>query len=184
MSYLPLDLMTSEIRNHRRLRVKDDDPSYTLGTQFRISYPLTITSGSPITLRFISPINFELIEQGLESHQSGFSLEAFRSTQGAETGTFNTDIPLYKNNSQSTANDYFASISVQTGGGFTPSNGELSVETLNVLSASSTAQKSTSFAGASGKRGLSAGTYYLKFSKLGGSGDALGVYSLIFNENP
>tara|TARA_R110000851_G_scaffold109136_2_gene231199 strand:+ start:207 stop:761 length:555 start_codon:yes stop_codon:yes gene_type:complete len=184
MSYLPIDLMTSEIRARRRLKVENDDPSYELGTQFRISYPLTVSSSTAVTIRFISPVNFELIEQGLESHQSGFTLEAFRSAQGSPTGVFDSQVPVYKNNSQTTATTYDRQVSVDTGGGFTQDEGQTAVETLNVLSASSTAQRTTSFAGSNGKRGLPAGTYYLRFTKLGGAGDSLGVFSLIFDERP
>ena len=176
--------MTSERRAHRRLKVENDDPSYGLGTQFRISYPLTVSASDPVTIRFISPIDFELIEQSLESHQSGFTLEVFRNIQGSPTGVFNAPVPVYKNNSQSTAEDYTMQISVDTGGGFIEDLGQVAVETINVLSASSTAQRTTSFAGADGKRGLPAGTYYLRFSKLGSAGDSLGVYSLIFDERP
>jgi len=183
MSYLPIDLMTSEIRDKRRLKVEQGDLGYVLGTQFRISLPLTVGDGAPVVLRFESPINFELIEQSLETHQSGITFEAYRSAQGAETGIYDAGVPAYKNNIQSTATDYTQQVSITTGGGFTPDVGQTAVETLNALSASATAQRSTVFAGAQGRRGLAAGTYYLSFSKLGGSGTALGVYSLIFNEN-
>jgi len=180
---LPNDLTTSDRINIRRLKVEQGDSGYVLGTQFRISVPLTVDDGVPVVLKFESPIDFELIEQGLETHQSGITFEAYRSTQGTETGIYDTDVPVYKNNIQSTAVDYTQQVSITTGGGFTPDVGQTAVETLNALSASATAQRSTVFAGAQGRRGLAAGTYYLSFSKLGGSGTALGVYSLIFNEN-
>ena len=180
---LPNDLTTSDRINIRRLKVEQGDSGYVLGTQFRISVPLTVDNGTPVVLRFESPIDFELIEQGLETHQRGITFEAYRSTQGTETGIYDTDVPVYKNNIQSTAVDYTQQVSITTGGGFTPDVGQTAVETLNALSASATAQRSTVFAGAQGRRGLAAGTYYLSFSKLGGSGTALGVYSLIFNEN-
>jgi hypothetical protein len=178
------DLMTSPFEDVRRLKVDVDDTSYVLGTQFRISHPLVVTNTAPVTLRFTSPIDFELVSQSLSTHESGISFEAFRDIQGAPTGIFDATVPTYKNNSQSTANDYLSQISVDTGGGFTPNVGQTAVETLNVLSASATAQKASSFAGVSGKRGLPAGTYYLRFSKLGGAGESLGVYALIFNEKP
>ena len=180
---LPNDLTTSDRINIRRLKVEQGDSGYVLGTQFRISVPLTVDNGTPVVLRFESPIDFELIEQGLETNQRGITFEAYRSTQGTETGIYDTDVPVYKNNIQSTAVDYTQQVSITTGGGFTPDVGQTAVETLNALSASATAQRSTVFAGAQGRRGLAAGTYYLSFSKLGGSGTALGVYSLIFNEN-
>lgn len=184
MGYLPIDLMTSERRAHRRLKVENDDPSYTLGTQFRISYPLTVTDAAAITLKFESPIDFELISQTLEAHENGITLRVYRSTQGVETGTFGNTVPVYKNNFQSAAINYTGQVAVTTGGGFTPNAGQSAVETINVLSSQATAQRSTVAIGADGKRGLAAGAYYLVFTKLGGAGDSLGVYSLIFNENP
>jgi hypothetical protein len=184
MSYLPIDLMTSERRAFRRLKVEDEDPGYNNGTQFRLSIPLTVTTANPIFLRVTSAINFELISQTLATHESGITFEAYRSLQGVETGTFNTAVPIYKNNSQSSALNYDAQVIIDTGGGFTPNAGQLSVETLNVLSASSTAQRSSVEAGVQGKRGLGAGVYFLSFSKLGGAGNSLGVYTLIFNEKP
>ena len=183
MSYLPIDLMTSELRAHRRLKVENRDPSYTQGTQFRISYSLTVTSGSPIVLRVTSPINFELVSQTLATHQSGIVFEAYRDIQGVESGTFGVSVPIYKNNFQSTANNYTNQVAIETGGVFTPDIGQAAVETINVLSANASAQRSTVELGAQGNRGLSAGTYYLVFSKLSGAGTALGVYSLIFDEN-
>lgn len=184
MPYLPIDLMTSERRAYRRLKVEQEDASYVIGTQFRISVPLTVSSADPVTLRFTSPINFELIAQTLSTYQSGIKLEVYRGIQGTETGIFDVQIPIYKNNFQSTVIDYTGQVAIETGGGFTPNAGQTSVETLNVLSASSTAQKSSIESGVQGKRGLAAGVYYLYFSKLGGSGDSLGVYTLIFNEKP
>lgn len=178
------DLMTSAFEGIRRLKVDQEDTKYMLGLQFRISYPLTVTDGNPVILRVTSPIDFELLSQVLESHQSGYTLEAFRSTQGLETGIFQTNIPIYKNNFQSKTPEYTNQVMIETGGGFTPSLGQSAVETIEVLASTATAQKSTVFAGANGKRGLSSGVYYLRFTKLGGAGDALGVYSLIFNENP
>ena len=181
---LPNDLLTSEIFNNRRLKVENDDPSYTLGTQFRISYPLTVTNGSPIVLRFTSAIDFELISQTLETHESGIVLEAYRDTQGVESGAFGDIVPTYRNNFQSTAINYVGQVVVETGGVFTPDIGQAAVETVNVLSANANSQRSTVEVGTQGKRGLGAGVYYLRFSKLGGAGTALGVYSLIFDENP
>ena len=180
---IPNDLTTSDRINIRRLKVEQDDTNYVLGTQFRISIPLTVDDGAPVVLKFESPIDFELIEQGLEAHQSGITFEAYRDIQGTPSGTFDAAVPIFKNNFQSTVSDYTGQVTIDTGGVFTPDVGQTAVETLNALSVSATAQRSTVFAGASGKRGLAAGIYYLSFSKLGGSGTALGVYSLIFNEN-
>jgi len=184
MSYLPIDLITSEIRAKRRLKVEDADPAYALGQQFRISYPLEISNGNTVFLRVTSPIDFELVAQNIETHESGITFEAYRDIQGTPSGTFDAVVPIFKNNFQSTASAYTGQVTIDTGGVFIPDVGQTPVETLNALSASATAQRSTVFAGATGRRGLAAGTYYLSFSKLGAVGTSLGVYSLIFNENP
>ena len=181
---IPNDIVTNDFIDKRRIKVEDADPAYALGQQFRISYPLEVSNGDTVFLRVISPVDFELVAQNVETHQSGIAFEAYRDIQGTPSGTFDAAVPIFKNNFQSTASDYTGQVTIDTGGAFTPNVGQAPVETLNALSASATAQRSTVFAGAMGKRGLAAGTYYLSFSKLGGSGTALGVYSLIFNENP
>jgi hypothetical protein len=181
---IPNDIVTNDFIDKRRIKVEDADPAYALGQQFRISYPLEVSNGDTVFLRVISPVDFELVAQNLETHQSGITFEAYRDIQGTPSGTFDAVVPIFKNNFQSTASDYTGQVTIDTGGAFTPNVGQAPVETLNALSASATAQRSTVFAGAMGRRGLVAGTYYLSFSKLGGSGTALGVYSLIFNENP
>lgn len=135
-------------------------------------------------MRVTSPVDFELVSQEIEAHEKGFAFEAFRSLQGSETGVYDSIVPIYRNNLQSDVVLYNRTIVIETGGGFNPNVDELPVETINVLTASSTAQKTTSFAGSNGKRGLPVGVYYLRMSKIGSTGDALGVYSLIFNENP
>lgn len=180
---IPNDIVTNDFIDKRRIKVEDADPAYALGQQFRISYPLEINNSNPTILRVVSPVDFELLSQNIETHQRGITFEAYRDIQGVASGIFDSAVPIYKNNFQSTARDYAGQVTIDTGGVFTPNVGQTPVETLNALSASATAQRSTVFAGAMGKRGLAAGTYYLSFSKLGGSGTALGVYSLIFNEN-
>jgi len=180
---LPSDLMTSAVEGIRRLKVDQESTAYLLGRQFRVSYPLVIPDETPVTLRVTSPVDFELVSQEVEAHEKGFVFEAFRSLQGSETGVYDSIVPIYRNNLQSSVVAYTRTITIETGGGFTPNVDELPVETINVLTASSNAQRTTSFAGANGKRGLPAGVYYLRMSKIGSTGDALGVYSLIFNEN-
>lgn len=181
---IPNDIVTNDFIDKRRLKVEDADPAYALGQQFRISYPVEVSNGNTVFLRVISPVDFELVAQNLETHQSGITFEAYRDIQGTPSGTFDADVPIYKNNFQSTASAYTGQVTIDTGGVFTPNVGQTPVETIQVLSAQSTAQKSSVTISAMGKRGLAAGTYYLSFSKLGGLGTALGVYSLIFNENP
>jgi hypothetical protein len=182
MSYLPIDVMTGERRAFRRLKTFNEEPSFGLGTQFRVSYPLTVTLAVPVTLKLSSSIDFELIFQSLNTHQSGITLRVFRSAQGVEVGNFNDIVPIYKNNFQSKATEYNGVLSITTGGFFNPNAGEEAVETINVLSSGFSASSSTGTA--QGKRGLSADDYYVQFTKLEGSGVALGVYSIIFNENP
>ena len=181
---IPNDIVTNDFIDKRRIKVEDADPAYALGQQFRISYPVEVSNGNTVFLRVISPVDFELVAQNVETHQSGITFEAYRDIQGTPSGTFDAAVPIFKNNFQSTASDYTGQVTIDTGGVFTPNAGQTPVETIQVLSAQSTAQKSSVTISAMGKRGLAAGTYYLSFSKLGGSGTALGVYSLIFNENP
>jgi hypothetical protein len=186
MSYLPIDVMTGERRAFRRLKTFNEEPSFKLGTQFRVSYPITVstttTTNTTVTLKLSSSVDFELIFQSLSTHQSGITLRVYRSEQGSEAGSFDATVPIYKNNFQSKAINYNGVLSITTGGSFTVDAGQEAVETINVLSSGFSASSSTGTA--QGKRGLGADDYYVVFSKLDGAGVALGVYSIIFNENP
>lgn len=167
-----------------RVRVDTSRTGFWAGHEFRISYPLSIPAATPTVLKFVSPVNFIIQLQNVSSDTEGVIFEAYRDTQGTEGGTFGTAVNVYSNNFQSTTPEYSTQISISTGGTFTPDGGQVSVETIRLKVNNATAQQSTVAAESIGERGLAAGTYYLKFTNLSGSGTALGVYNLVWEERP
>lgn len=158
------------------------DTAFLEGRELRISVPLSITAATPVVLKFTTSRDFYLTSQGLTCDAEGILFEAFRSTQGVEGGTFGTAVPIYSNNFTKSTRAHTPSTLITTGGTFTPNGGQTSVETVRLRTAGATAQASTVGGVVQGRRGLAAGTYYLKFANLTGSGTALGVYSLRFEE--
>lgn len=186
LSGLPLDVLTSDHFNTRRLKVDVGQTGFWEGREFRISEELSIPSSTQVVFKFTSPINFILTKQSIECDQEGIKFEAFRSSQGTEGGTFNQPIAIYGNNIQSGTPEYTGQIAITTGGTFTPSalpTGK-PVEIIRLRTASATAQRTSVGGSASGERGLAADTYYLKFTNLTGSGTASGTYALTFQEQP
>ncbi len=184
---LPLHLFTldpSDTSTNARLRVDVAQTGFFDGREFRISYPLSIATTSEVVLKFVSPIDFILQNQNLSSDSEGIIFRAYRSTQGTEGGTFGTSVDVFANNFQAKAPNYARQVTLTTGGTFTPDGGQDAVETIRVRVNGATAMSSTVGAVAQGERGLAAGTYYLVFSNITGSGTALGVYDLIWEERP
>lgn len=178
---IPSDTLSSDKEGVRRFKVESGTTAFDSGRQFRISLPLSIPNSTPLVIKFTTPIDIELRHQEIECDAETILFQAYRSTQGVESGTFDTAIPVYANNFKSTTPNYTLQSTVMTGGDFTPNIGQSAVETIRVRSAGSTAQRSTVGASATGTRGLPSGTYYLKLSNLE-NGTALGGFSLIFDE--
>jgi len=166
-----------------RIKTETGVTSFDLGRQFRISAPLEIVASTPFVIKFVSPVDFDIRLQSLECDNEAILFQAYRSTQGTESGTFDTSIPVYSNNFKSTVPSYTMQATLTTGGAFTPSVGQTSVETIRVKTSGSTAHATTVGGAFGGIRGLSAGTYYLKLSNFQ-NGTAEGVFSLIFDEIP
>ena len=177
-------LLTSSDHANERLKVDVGQTGFWEGREFRVSYELSISSSVSRVLKFSSPVDFILQSQSLTCDEHGILFQAYRALQGNEGGVFDGYVPIYKNNFQSTAPGYTGQVAITTGGTFTPIDVNSSVETIRLRTANATAQAVTVGGAVSGERGLAAGDYYLVFSNLAGSGTALGVYSLIFEERP
>lgn len=154
------------------------------GREFRVSHRLSVAAATPVVLKFVSPVDFDLLFQNLSCDVEGLEFKAYRSAQGVEGGTFSTVVPIYGTNIQSTVKPYTRQVTITTGGTFTPNGGEAAVETIRLRTSGATAQHTTVGSRVDGERGLAANTYYLVFTNLTGTGTAEGVYNLIFQENP
>lgn len=180
---LPLPAMADgSTEQTARLKVEDAPVCFAEGRQFRISYPFTITE-APVVVKVSSPIDFILRTQTLAVNAGGVEFNAFRDTQVTESTPFTDEVPVFANNFQSTALDYTRQIDILNGGTITVGEGEVSVETIRVITSGATAQRTTVGGAVQGFRGLAAGDYYLVFSKIG-EGNAAGVYTLLFEERP
>lgn len=173
-------ILSSANNETARLKTEDGQTCFDEGRQFRISYPLSVSS--TVRLKFSAPVDFVLRVQSLEC-DSGFILfEAFRASQITESTPFSTPVPVYRNNFMSTAPSYTRTINIYNGGQITVNGGELAVETMRVKTSGATAQTVTVESGVKGMRGLAAGDYYLRFTSLDAT--STGVYVLIFEERP
>lgn len=170
-----------------RLRVDPGQTGLFARRMWRVSHEFTGLNTTPLVLKVVSPVNFMIHHQGLSVDAGGVALRAYRSTQGAEGGTFAATVPLISANFMSEEPEYVFQASITTGGSFTPSAPPVgtAVETLRVLTSGATAQQTTVGKDTTNERALAAGTYYLVFSRMAGvNGDCSGVYTLIIEERP
>lgn len=178
------NLVTSPNKETSRVRVDSGQTGFWEGREFRINQPLSVGSTDEFVIKFVSPINFILQLQSFVMRRDGIKFEAYQSTQGVEGGTFTTSEYLLPNNAMSDTPVYSPQITVFDGGTFTPNANEIPREAVDVLAANATAQRTSVGGSAVKERGLAAGTYYLKFTNLLGSGNAIGFYNLIYEERP
>lgn len=158
------------------------DVGFWEGRQFRISFELSIPTGTTQYIRFIASTDFALLRQEIEVDANGVK---FTALLGATTGGTWTTVPIRAKNIMSTTNAYTPKTVIESGtiaGGATVSGG-IVTETIRVVASGATAQAATVGATAGDQRGLPAGTYLLAFQCLG-NGTATGVYTLIFEERP
>ena len=168
-----LNLFTIDSEN-ARVKVDVGQTGFFDGRQFR----LYLIISSPIVVKFTSPVDFILQEQVLSSNDGIATFAAYRSDQGSAAGVFDGAVNTFNNNQTSTVPPYAGVITQLTGGSFTPDAGSQPLEIITVKAATSNNRRQTVGGGSIAERGLSAGTYYLKFT----GSDA--EYNLIYEERP
>lgn len=179
-------LLTDGAGPNQRLRTDPGETGFFARRMWRVSYEILALGATPLVFKVTVPVNFIIHFQGLEIDIGGVGLRAYRGAQGTEGGVFATPVPLLSNNFMDEFPEYVFQSSIMTGGTFTPTPGEVAVETIRVRTSGATAQQ-TSVGGQSfDERGLrSVAPFYLVFSKLTGvSGDSEGVYTLLVEERP
>lgn len=168
-----------------REEVDVSNTAFQEGKEFRVSYEFSVDEGAPVTFRFSCAVDFLLQLQSLSVDQAALRYRAYRSIQGTETGTFDTPIPIFRQNFTAQAKDLDPVATIDTGGGFDVTPGEVSVETIRLRTSGATAQKATVSAAVGDERGVGAGTYYLVLERLplaAGADPALGVFDLKWEE--
>lgn len=166
-----------------RMEVDVSNTAFWEGKEFRISYEFSDLGSTQRVIRFTCPVDFILQYQNVTSDLVGVRYRAFRDTQGAEGGTFDTPVNIWRQNFTQQAKDLDPLTAIETGGTFTPSVGEVATETLRVRVSSATAQQTTIASSVGDERGVGAGTYYLIIERIpGGTGSAAGVLTLRWEE--
>lgn len=164
-----------------RYEVDIGNTGFWEGHEFRLSYEYSITATT--YFKFTSTVDFILQSQKVSCDQGGVRFRIYRFSQGAETSPFITNIPFVANNIMSDTPAYTSNVTIQTGGIFSPTGGELAVETIRVRSGNAAGQQATIEPIGSSERGLSAGSYYIEASILTGT-NPQGVYNIKWEERP
>lgn len=184
---LPPDMYSSNSENYRRIRVDVGQTGFFRGREARSFFEFNIPANNVQVLKFVSPVNFVLIEQSVSVDAGSIRFQAL--TGATEVATFNTSIPVFGKNRMTERESPFYNFQVTLsthaapvafGSGVT---GGTVTENVRVVAANATAQQQTVSGGAQTERGLPAGTYYLRLHNFG-SGAATGVYSLVWEERP
>lgn len=185
----PPELITSTKEGYGRVRVDQGQTGFYEGREMRTFYEFSIPANNVQTLKFVSPINFMLFEQSLSVDAGSVRLEAF--VNATEIATFNTTLPVIGKNRMSTRPTPFYTSQVTVTTHATPVALGSAINTTSatrtdlsrIVAANATAQQQSVSGGTQSERGLPAGTYYVRLHNFG-SGNATGVYSLIWEERP
>lgn len=171
----PSDLLSSEKEGVRRLKVQEGSTAFSDGRAFRLPFEYSV-AGTPVTIRFTSPVSFNLTLQELSCDQGSVRLDAYRDA--TEAGVW-TDVPAFARNLVDNPG-YTRQVMLDTGGTITPTGP--SVDKIRLRTAGATAQRANVGAGLSSKRRLAAGTYYLRLSRIDGNDPATGIYLIEWEE--
>lgn len=175
--HLTEDLITESTPGTRRLKVDVGQTGFFSRREFRISQELNIPSGTSITYKFSSPVNFILWEQVLECDANLLKFEAV--VGGTPSGTFATQVAIWGKNRMTEQPEYVGVVTITTGGSVT---GGQVAEVLRLQAAGSNAQRSSIGLAVGSERGLPAGDYYLRLSAIGGN--VTGTFALVWEERP
>lgn len=164
-----------------RIAVDPGGTGFFEGRNFRISYEFDIATASSAWLKFSSPIDFILKLQSLSVDTGAIRFRAFRD--GADSGGWE-EIGMFSMNftAEAAKYGYVRQATVANTGTLSPTSP--ATETIIVRASGATAHRNSVSADVGGERGLPAGSYFLQFENIAGSGNATGVYDLIWEERP
>lgn len=167
--------VTISANGNERLKVDVGQTGFWDGREFRTGIDKT----AAYTLKIVAPIDFILELQTLFSHDGTATFNAYNSEQvSSESTPFNDAIQVLPNNGMSTTPLYTRQTLITGGGSITLNGPQVPREYIKVVTATSTAQRSTVGGDSIKERGLPADTYYLVFTGTNYS------YRLIFEERP
>jgi hypothetical protein len=169
----PDNMITKGEEGYNRLRVDIAQTGFFRGREFRTFYEYSIASGSSVTLKISSPIDFILFSQVLTVGAGDIRFVA--TINATEATSFTVDVPVIAKNRMTSIPSpaYVCPITVKNGGTIT---GGTIVEIFRIHTSGGTGQESTVGGEQGSERGLSAGNYYLTLQNTGNT-TSTGVFS-------
>ncbi len=176
-------LATSRDPETARVKIEPSTEGFWKGLDYRIVEEVEV-GGTPLVFRFESTKNFILRSQVVESDAGAIRFRAYRSNQGTEGGTFDTDIAIYKVNFIEGVPSVDTGVNITTGGTFTPAALPLgkAVDVVRVKSSTQSNRQITISGDVGTERGLPPGVYYIVLDRFDGSGTSEGVVSVQWEE--
>lgn len=161
----------------KRIKVDQGQTGFFERREFRISIELNVAVGTPLVLKFSSPVNFILWEQSLSVDANMIKFEAVLG--GTTGGAFDTPVQAWGKNRMTIEPEYIGEVTISSGGSIT---GGQVAEVLRVKSAGATGQQTSVGGNIASERGLPPGDYYLRFTAEGGT--ATGTFALVWEGRP
>lgn len=177
-AYPPTKLMTDDDGDYARLRVDVGQTGFFAGREFRTFYEFSIASGSTAVIKVVTPVNTIVQTFGAELDLAELRVEL--RAGGTEGGTFSTALPVIPANSMTTASDYTAQVTMQTGGTHT---GGVVYDLLKLYSGANVNKAVASTATEDLPQGFSAGVYYITLQNTDGA-TATGIFRARWEERP
>lgn len=177
-AYPPKVLMTDGDGPYARMRVDVGQTGFFAGREFRTFYEFSIASGSTAVIKVVAPVNTIVQTFGAELDLAELRVEL--RAGGTEGGTFSTALPVIPVNSMTTASDYTAQVTMQTGGTHT---GGIVYDLLKLYSGANVNKAVASTATEDLPQGFSAGVYYITLQNTDGA-TATGIFRARWEERP
>ena len=176
----PANMATDAEDGFRRIKTDVGQTGFFEGREFRIHRKFT----TPITLKFIAPVEFIISFQGFGIASGEFEFFAWRGNNVTENTAFTTELPIFGKNTSLTrplfGNDFYQrQCSIFSGGTITPTNPDLYADYGRLKTATATAQVTSLEGAGREERYLTIGVYYLQFT-----GPAEASFRLTWEERP
>jgi len=173
------DLMTDGgYGDYRRLRVDVGQTGFFAGREFRTFYEFSIASGATQVIKVVSGVDTILQMFGAELDLAELRIEL--RAGGAEGGTFETPLPIFKTNTMTTASNYTSQITMNVGGTHT---GGTVVDLLTLVSGANPNKANSSSATEESPQGFAAETFYIVLTNTDGN-NAIGIFKARWEERP
>lgn len=173
------NIATSRDQLFARIPVDPAQTSFFEGREFRFNRKIT----SPVTMRFISAVDFILSYQHFTIADGEFEFYAWRSSNVTPSGTWST-LPFYSKNISAEYKEfnggrYQSQVTIESGGTITVADAEDYADFAWLKTAGGTGNQVSVGDQSTQGRYLAAGTYYLQFV-----GVSAAAYHIEWEERP